>query len=308
MKPWIFQALKMVIGALLATLISNALSLEYSVTAGIIVILSIQPTKQQSIRVGFKRIVASFIGLAITASLMVLFGYSLPIFILSLLLFIPIAFIFKIEEGIVVSAVLMSHILAQQDWMYGLNAIYILGIGITIAVGLNLFMPNKSKAIEKEIILIDEAMRELVKNIASCESPNFGPIQDMIERAISTIRLESLNKLMPKRDFNISYVTMRKEQVSYLQKIETDLKRVIQTTYKKDIILFLESIVPRIGKANMASLLLIQLEQLRESYKDKPLPKDRNEFEERAILFHILFDLEAFLMAKVRYHEIEAIL
>jgi uncharacterized membrane protein YgaE (UPF0421/DUF939 family) len=307
MKPWIFQALKMVIGALIATILSDWLTLEYSVTAGIIVILSIQPTKQQSIRVGVKRIIASVIGLMITVGLMLMFGYTLPVFILSLLLFIPLAFLFKIEEGIVVSAVLMSHILAKSDWKYGINALAILLIGVVIAVILNLFMPNKSKAIEKEILLIDEALRELVKSVAECECANYGPIMGMIENAIHTIRVESLNRLMPKRDLNISYVTMRKEQVSYIQKIEMDLKRVVVTEYKQDIVKFLQDIVPRIGKANMASLLLIQLDQMRASYKEKPLPKNRQEFEERAILFHILFDLEAFLMAKVRYHEIEQI-
>ena len=307
MKPWIFQALKMVIGALIATLLSDWLTLEYSVTAGIIVILSIQPTKQQSIRVGVKRIIASVIGLMITVGLMLILGYTLPVFILSLLLFIPLAFIFKIEEGIVVSSVLMSHILAQGDWKYGINALAILLIGVVIAVILNLFMPNKSKAIEKEIVLIDEALRELVKSVAECECANYGPIMGMIENAIHTIRVESLNRLMPKRDLNISYVTMRKEQVSYIQKIEMDLKRVVVTEYKQDIVKFLQDIVPRIGKANMASLLLVQLDQMRASYKEKPLPKNRQEFEERAILFNILFDLEAFLMAKVRYHEIEQI-
>jgi uncharacterized membrane protein YgaE (UPF0421/DUF939 family) len=211
------------------------------------------------------------------------------------------------EEGIVVSAVLMSHILAQSDWKYGINAIFILIIGVLIAVILNLFMPNKSKAIEKEILLIDEALKEVVKAITECECANYSPILSMIDNAIHTIRMESLNQLLPKRDLNISYVTMRKEQVSYLQKIEMDLKRVVVTEYKQDIIKFLKDIEPRIGKANMASLLLVQLEQMRASYKEKPLPKNRQEFEERAILFHILFDLEAFLMAKVRYHEIEQI-
>lgn len=307
MKPWIFQALKMVIGALLATFLSDWIGLEYSVTAGIIVILSIQPTKQQSIKVGFKRIIASLIGLSITIILMVLFGYTLPFFILSLLVFIPLAFIFKIEEGIVVSAVLMSHILAQGDWKYGINAVFILMIGVGIAILLNLFMPNKSKTIEKEIIQIDEALRGIVQAIAKSENPNYGPILGMIDNSIHTIRVESLNQLLPKRDLNISYVTMRKEQVACMERVERDLKRVVITQYKQDIIRFIEDIVPRIGKANMASLLLVQLEQLRNSFKDKPLPKDRQEFEERAILFHILFDLESFLLAKVRYHEIELI-
>ena len=307
MKPWIFQAAKMVIGALLAILIADLLNLTYGVTSGIIVILSIQPTKQQSIRIGIKRIIASTLGLAITIGLMLLLGYTLPVFILSLLIFIPLAFIFKIEDGIVVSSVLMSHILAQSDWMLGINALYILWIGVVIAILLNLFMPNKSAAIEAEIHAIDEALRDLIVEIGSRGSVNFGPILKLIDEATHTIRNESMNKLLPKRNLNISYVTMRKEQVSYLQMIETDLKRVSVTEYKQDILNFIQTFAPKIGKANMASLLMIQLNQLRDTFKEKPLPLNRQEFEERAILFHILFDLEAFLLAKVRFHEVELI-
>lgn len=307
MRPWVYQAVKMVLGALLATVISDLLKLDYSVTAGIIVILSIQPTKQQSIRVGVKRMIASVIGLSITASLMVLFGYTLTWFIVSLLLFIPLAFIFKLEEGIVVSAVLMSHILARSDWMLGVNALFILSIGVVIAILLSLFMPNKSKAIESEIQAIDDALRSIISDIASGKKASFGPMMDLIERSIYQIRNEAMNKLLPKRDLNISYVTMRKEQVTYLQKIETDLGRVSITEYKQVITQFIQSFVNKIGKANMATLLMVQLDQLRESFKDKPLPSNRQEFEERAILFHILFDIEAFLLAKVRYHEIELI-
>lgn len=307
MRPWVYQAVKMVLGALLATVISDLLKLDYSVTAGIIVILSIQATKRQSIRVGIKRMIASVIGLSITASLMVLFGYTLTWFIVSLLLFIPLAFIFKLEEGIVVSAVLMSHILARSDWMLGVNALFILSIGVVIAILLNLFMPNKSKAIESEIQAIDDALRSIISDIASGKKASFGPMMDLIERSIYQIRNEAMNKLLPKRDLNISYVTMRKEQVTYLQKIETDLGRVSITEYKQVITQFIQSFVNKIGKVNMATLLMVQLDQLRESFKDKPLPSNRQEFEERAILFHILFDIEAFLLAKVRYHEIELI-
>lgn len=35
--------------------------------------------------------------------------------------------------------------------------------------------------------------------------------------------------------------------------------------------------------------------------KQQPLPKDREEFESRAILYHVLLDLEDFLLAKQRF-------
>ncbi|NCA95794.1 MAG: aromatic acid exporter family protein [Methanomicrobia archaeon] len=307
MKPWMYQALKMVVGAFIATIICDFLQLDYSVTAGIIVILSIQPTKRLSLNNAVKRVTASLIGLAIVTGIMALFGHTLWMFILSLILFIPIAFLLKVEDGIVLASVLMSHVLVQESILYALNAVYILFVGVGIALLVNLYMPNEKRVIEKEIEAIDEALRQQLRKVVEQEGSHkllFASIDQLIEKAIARIQRDSQNRLLRVADLNIHYVTMRREQIYHLKQIDDDLARVKKTQFKEPIEQFLLDVSNAIGKVNMAAPLRIKLNSLRDFYKTTKLPETREEFEERAILFHILYDIEAFLQAKIRYHEL----
>lgn len=303
MKPWMIQALKMVFGAFIAIELSELLGLSYSVTAGVIVILSIQKTKRQSINIAIKRVIASLIGLTISVVVFKLLGFELYAFILALFLFVPLAFYLKVDDGIVVTTVLVSHILLGAKLSLALNAVYILLVGVIIALLINLYMPSFQKRIELEINSIDQELRNTISDIVNEVKPNFSALSVLIEKAMSRIQRESENKLFSPKDMNIEYVIMRKEQLRVLVEIQNDLFKVIKTEYKHTIIEFLSKVKDGIGKDNMARPLLVSLNNLREEFKTKPLPVTREEFEERALLFHILHDLETFLQAKVSYHQ-----
>lgn len=303
MKPWMIQALKMVFGAFIAIELSELLGLSYSVTAGVIVILSIQKTKRQSINIAIKRVIASLIGLTISVVVFKLLGFELYAFILALFLFVPLAFYLKVDDGIVVTTVLVSHILLGANLSLALNAVYILLVGVIIALLINLYMPSFQKRIELEINSIDQELRNSIGDIVNEVKPNFSALSVLIEKAMSRIQRESENKLFSPKDMNIEYVIMRKEQLRVLVEIQNDLFKVIKTEYKHTIIEFLSKVKDGIGKDNMARPLLVSLNNLREEFKTKPLPVTRDEFEERALLFHILHDLETFLQAKVSYHQ-----
>ncbi len=303
MKPWMIQALKMVFGAFIAIELSELLGLSYSVTAGVIVILSIQKTKRQSINIAIKRVIASLIGLTISVVVFKLLGFELYSFILALFLFVPLAFYLKVDDGIVVTTVLVSHILLGANLSLALNAVYILLVGVIIALLINLYMPSFQKRIELEINSIDQELRNSISDIVNEVKPNFSALSVLIEKAMSRIQRESENKLFSPKDMNIEYVIMRKEQLRVLVEIQNDLFKVIKTEYKHTIIEFLSKVKDGIGKDNMARPLLVSLNNLREEFKTKPLPVTRDEFEERALLFHILHDLETFLQAKVSYHQ-----
>ena len=304
MKPWMYQALKMVVGTFFAIEIAALLNLDYSVTAGVIVLLSIQSTKIRSIQLALKRSIATFLGLGLSVVLFLLFGYELYIFILALLLFIPLAYMAKVEDGIVVTTVLISHVLLGKDLSYALNAIYLLAIGVIVALLVNIYMPSYKRKIIKEIDDIDQSLRDEIKKMIDLDDSGFSQLEALIDKALSRIQFESDNHLFSPKDLNIEYVSMRKEQLRYLKEIHTDLKKVQLSAYKKIVIDFLCDIRSGIGKDNMAKPLLINLEHIRQDFKTKALPATRSEFEERAILYHILFDIEGFLMAKIHYHEL----
>ena len=61
---------------------------------------------------------------------------------------------------------------------------------------------------------------------------------------------------------------------------------------------FVEKIANEFAEENDVQGLLEELEALKESYTVSELPKSREEFENRAMLYHIMEDLKVFLQIK----------
>lgn len=163
-----YRTLKTGIGASAAIIIANKLGLEYGVAAGIIAILTIQSTKKRSVNFALARIGACLIALSIAFLLFSILGYYEVVFGLYLLIFIPIAVRFRLEEGIVVSSVLVTHLLVERTvekaWL--LNELSLMLIGVGIAVLLNLHMPNIEKDIKRDQVYIEEKMKEILLHMA----------------------------------------------------------------------------------------------------------------------------------------------
>lgn len=144
--------------------IAGALGLKYSVSAGIITILSIQNTKRKSLSVAIQRMIACLLALTISSVLFTMLGHNAIIFGLFLLVFIPLAVKFNLQEGIVVNSVLATHILAEKYISINLfiNEILLMFIGAGIALLLNLYMPSIEKEIWEDQFYIEEKMKEIL--------------------------------------------------------------------------------------------------------------------------------------------------
>ena len=75
-KSILLYVLKNAIGAAIAIIIAQAFKLSNVMTAGIIVLLSIQNTRQESFKIAFKRLIATFIALIIAPIRYKLFSFS----------------------------------------------------------------------------------------------------------------------------------------------------------------------------------------------------------------------------------------
>ena len=53
MKGLLFRSVKIIAAAVLAILVAQALGLDFAVSAGIVAILSVQPTKKETLRTAF---------------------------------------------------------------------------------------------------------------------------------------------------------------------------------------------------------------------------------------------------------------
>ena len=118
----LIDAAKISFGCVAAVIISSLIGLKYSVTAGLITVLSIQNTKKETLNIALKRITA-FISAALISFLCFRFiGYNTYSFGVYLFFFIIVCQLFEFQSAIVPVSVLITHILTEQK--FTLSIIY----------------------------------------------------------------------------------------------------------------------------------------------------------------------------------------
>lgn len=294
--------IKMIVGFTVAYLIGVFFDLNYAYTAGVIAVLSLALTKEAVLKSALKRSLASFIGIGLGALFFWLFDYKIYTLIIIVILLTLILYSLKLEIGIVLALVLISQEYLGASPEYALNAIYILLIGVTVAIILNFYSPTPIKTLEKNEINIDSQISDIFAHLSKEESVDFSELKKLISVAKNDYILAKENRSFEDVEKRLSYIGMREYQVLVLERISGILVTLPTSIHKDKLNQFLAGFVNNIGKADYASNLLLRLETLHQEYEKLELPKTRKEFENRAELFHVLSELRSFLEAKIQYH------
>lgn len=305
MKINILLLIKMTLGFIIGFLIAEAFSLNYVYTAGVIAVLSLEPTRKRSMEIGFIRIIDSLIALGLAFLVFYFMGFNIGSLFVFILIFIPISYFTYVDRGIVVSLVLVSQIFLEQDVSFGLNAFYILIIGIGVAFILNLYMPNLSKKIKLEINTIDKSVEKTILAIGRNQNPSFDELDYLIKSANENIQEELENNNLEALIDRLRYVEMRKEQTLILKRINETLIAVSPLEEKNIILNYLNAFEGHIGESNYAVHLKDKLDELLNYFKSTNLPETRDLFEARAQLYHVLLEMHQFLQLKLNYHELK---
>jgi uncharacterized membrane protein YgaE (UPF0421/DUF939 family) len=305
-----YRTLKTAVGATIAILIAASLGLKYGTAAGVIVILSVQSTKRQSIRVAIQRMGACILALFLSSVLFILLGYNAYVFGAFLLIFIPTAARFKFNEGIVVSSVLVTHLLVEKSTAVSLivNELLLMLIGVGVALIMNLYMPSIDKKIKKSQVDIEELIREILRHMSSAlgecavslkEEELFNRLERKIKKGRERAYRSLNNSLFSDNSYYVKYMDMRYQQLKALKNMRKHFER-FSIPYKQNEMIaeFTLKLSNSIHEYNTAEGLLKSLQDLRESFKAMELPKTRDEFENRAMLYQFLNDLEQFLLIK----------
>lgn len=107
------------------------------------------------------------------------------------------------------------------------------------------------------------------------------------------------NTFFQESKYFIAYMNMREQQTVVLQDIYKkiiNMRTVWPQTEQVSELLYETAVT--FGESNNAKALLATREELLSQMKDSKLPATRKEFEERALLYGILMDLEYFLQLK----------
>ncbi|MDF2698838.1 MAG: hypothetical protein K0Q49_394 [Haloplasmataceae bacterium] len=311
-----YRTLKTAIGVVIAMYLANLLSLEYYTAAGVIVILSIQNTRKLSYNFAFQRIIACLISLFLAVIVFFFLGYSPITFGIVILLFIPISVKLKVAEGIVVNSVLVSHLLIEESISSSLlfNEIGLMLIGVLVALFLNLYMPSNEKVLKENIEFVDLKIKEILVDMSKSlkehavsvkEEENFRILEERLKLAENLAYTNmSNNFVFTKENYYVTYIETRNQQFIILKRIREHFERLFMTYSVTHVISdYTLEISNAINERNNADYLLEKLNNLRTSFKVLNLPTTREEFENRAMLFQYLNDLEMFLNIKKSFHQ-----
>ena len=168
MKSIITNTIKITLAAVLAILCAQALQLDFAISAGIVAILSVQPTKKETLRTALARLLAFAVALVISITLLNFLGFTVPVFFLYLLLFILVCQWRKWISAMAMDSVLISHFLsfgkAGLPEIKNEVLLFLLGVGFGILV--NLILHKKTDYIEELKNKTDEQIKLALHRMA----------------------------------------------------------------------------------------------------------------------------------------------
>lgn len=309
-KEDIIKLIKYVVGSVVAVLLAAALRLEFAYAAGIITLLTIQDTKKETVKIAAKRIVIFIIMTILSAAVFPLAGYHVWAFGVVLIPYLICCIALDMKEAIAPIAVLCTHYISAGSCNAGmiLNEFLILVIGAGVGILLNMFMPDSRAKLVEYQRTVDDKMIHILKRMAlymerDNKSDYTGECFDELDKMLINLKKEALyymnNHFLGENDYYYEYMQMRARQCGILKRVYSDIVRLTTTPQQvRALADFVERIAGEFAEENDVQGLLEELEALKESYTVSELPKSREEFENRAMLYHIMEDLKVFLQIK----------
>ncbi|MBR2758726.1 MAG: aromatic acid exporter family protein [Exiguobacterium sp.] len=308
------RTLKTAVAAGIAMLISETIHLDYFVFAAIIAILSIQETRKKSIRASYERVMASLLAIGMGAAMFTLLGYSPVTLTLYFVIFIPLVQQLKLQDGLITSVVILTHLYTEAQFTLELfiNELLLIAIGVGVGLVVNMYMPTLDREIERIKENIDRSLAVLFYDVAACvETGVYNNHSMMLIKTRDYLKegkdlaLRRMGNSIGKRneDMDYLYFRMRERQYDILKRVADNAREITMVVNEaKPVAAFLRRVGDHVNEQADASVFLQELEEMIEHYrKNVPLPTTREEFEVRSSLLNILSDIKRYLILKERY-------
>ncbi|MGQ7540211.1 aromatic acid exporter family protein [Streptococcus suis] len=309
------RTIKLIFATVLAIYLATVLGLSYTTAAGIIAILSVLDTRKSSFKMARNRLFSTLLALTIAVLTFALFGFGIWTLGIYLALYVPLAYRFNWEAGIAPSTVLVAHLLLEQDisLIFLGNELTLFLIGAGLALLFNLYMPSQEKKIQayhdqvedllKQILLRFEAF--LLNGDGRNEAELITQLDKTLDEALKVVYLDRHNQLFQQTNYQVHYFEMRAAQNKILRTMAGNINKCLLEGRENVILSSLfERAAQQLSRDNSAKELLLDIELFHATFRERPLPQTREEFETRATLFQLLHDMEAFIRLKVDFYEV----
>ena len=302
------KIVKLSLGSSLAIFIAWLLKLEYSTVAGVITLLTVKNTKKETLKGTLGKIYGFIICTIFSYLCFNIIGYHLYSFSIYIFIIITLCFIFNIQDVIAMCVVIASHYFLQGEvslhWFLNEAGLFIIGAGIGVLI--NLYIPSNKykiyetqKKMQEEVsaVLIDIADIIVNPQVESKYNKDLNTLNTLINNSISAAYENMNNHLLSDTKFFLDHMEIIKSQRDILENLYSYVSQLNTTPPQAHIIsAFIHNIGYTSFEKESVNLLLDELSRLMSTMKNQPLPVDRVEFENRAILFLCLTELKKFLI------------
>lgn len=307
-----YRTIKTALGAGLAIWIASLFDLEFASFAAIIVIMCIERTKKRTLDTIKEKFFASLLSIVLGLLFFELIGYNPIVFAVFILLFVPILVRLRIQNGFITSMVVVLHIYTVQEASLNtiLNELYIIFIGMGIAILVNSIMPSFKRDIKNNMFEIGEKFGVILAEFAAYlrdSERNWGgkeiiEVEEIINQSKSIVIQDIENHLFREKDKDYHYLQMRRDQLEIL-KLMVPIVGIVSSSevhVKQRGMLadFFENISENVHSGDTIHIALNKLDAYEESIRETELPKTREEFEVRANLFYLNFEIKNYLNIK----------
>ncbi|WP_436939035.1 aromatic acid exporter family protein [Staphylococcus xylosus] len=306
-----FRTIKTAVGMALGIIIAKLMGLDNFASSAILVVLCIKHTKVHSLQAIVSRFVSCLMVLILGSVAFSMLGQSAIVLGLIVLFFIPLTVVFKVQEGVVTSCVILLHVFNASviDLQLFYNEILLLIVGLGIAFLMNVIMPSLDSNLKHYKQEIEQQFTYIFEQFSNtCKKPNnnvkiaFDELKYTIRKAKSIAFRDVKNHFVRNENSYYHYFDMREEQLELLRRMST----IIENIESKDCLLskisnLFAEVATNVNSNDYTVLRLHSLYEIRLELNKLELPTSHEGFRTRANLLQLLNELEAYLVVKSQF-------
>ena len=308
-------AVKIGLGSSIAVFLARTLQLEYAVSAGTVTLLTLMTSRWETIRLSIARIatfaatvLVSWVMLTHIDSMWVSYGLTLTVVVF-------MAEALGWRATISVNAVVVAHLLTDENFNAAAiqNELKLVLIGVALALTLNLFYGNSyyKKRIVSDMRETEKRLQAILRDLAAFLSgeemgesvwDEICKLKDDIDSYRKRADEYQSNTFQSNPEYYIDYFEMRWKQCSILRNLYQELEHIRDLPAQAGIISdYLFYLSDYMLELNVPARQIERLHEILGEVKSQGLPKSEEEFENRAMLYHILMDIDDFLGFKADF-------
>lgn len=304
----ISKILKLSLGSSLAIFIAYFFQLQYAMVAGVITLLVVKDTKKETIKGAMGKLLGFILCTLYSYLCFNFLGYNLWSFSLYILIIISTCFVLNIRYVIAMCVVISSHYLLQESmsiyWILNETGLFIIGAGIGIIINMFMFSNKEhiyegQQKLQKQVSLILVEISEMINKPGKNNNikHNISILSNLIDSSTKAAYFNINNNLLSDTKYFLDHMEIIKSQRNILNTLYDLVSQLNYLPAQGQIVAnFINKVGNTSFEVNTVNDLLNDLEKMYNDMKTQPLPQDRDEFENRAILFLCLIEMRKYLI------------